>query len=78
MPHVIIKIWPGKTPEQKAELAQAIADDFVRILGSKDASVSVGFEEVAADDWMSTVFEPEILGKWDSLSKEPGYGPRPE
>ncbi len=78
MPHVIIKLWPGKTPEQKAELAQAIADDFVRILGSKDSSVSVAFEEVPSDDWMTTVFEPDILGKWDSLSKEPGYGPRPE
>ena len=78
MPHVIVKLWPGKTPEQKAELAQAIADDFVRILGSKDTSVSVGFEEVPSDDWMTTVFEPDILGKWDSLSKEPGYGPRPE
>ena len=62
MPHVIIKLWPGKTPEQKAELAQAIADDFVRILGSKDSSVSVAFEEVPSDDWMTTVFEPDILG----------------
>jgi len=78
MPHVIVKLWPGKTPEQKAELAQAIADDFVRILGSKETSVSVGFEEVQSEDWMAKVFEPDILGKWDSLSKQPGYGPRPE
>lgn len=78
MPHVIVKLWPGKTEAQKAELAQAIADDFVRILGSKETSVSVGFEEVQSEDWMAKVFEPDILGKWDSLAREPGYGPRPE
>jgi 4-oxalocrotonate tautomerase len=78
MPHVIIKLWPGKTEEQKGALAQAITDDFIRILGSKDTSVSVAFEEVDAQAWMETVFEPDILGKWDSLAKQPGYGPRPE
>ncbi|MEW6625995.1 MAG: hypothetical protein AB1431_04310 [Pseudomonadota bacterium] len=39
--------------------------------------MSVGFEEVASADWTEQVFEPDILGKWDQLAKEPGYGPRP-
>lgn len=78
MPHVIVKLWPGKTDEQKAALSQAITDDFIRILGSKETSVSVAFEEVESEAWMAKVFEPDILGKWDTLSKEPGYGPRPE
>jgi 4-oxalocrotonate tautomerase len=78
MPHVIVKLWPGKTEEQKAALSDAIADSVVRILGSKDTSVSVAFEEVDSGRWMEAVFEPDILGKWDSLSRQPGYGPRPD
>jgi len=62
----------------KAALSQAITDDFIRILGSKETSVSVAFEEVDSGVWMEQVFEPEILGKWQTLAKQPGYGPRPD
>jgi Tautomerase enzyme len=27
MPHVIVKLWPGKTEQQKTRLAEAIAKD---------------------------------------------------
>ena len=27
MPHVIVKLWPGKSEEQKARLAEEIAKD---------------------------------------------------
>ena len=47
------------------------------ILNYGDESVSVGFEEVSALDWEPRVFNPEILNKWGTLTKEPGYGARP-
>jgi 4-oxalocrotonate tautomerase len=78
MPHVIVKLWPGKSTEQKRRLSDAITSDVRSILDYGDESVSVGFEEVAPQDWTDQVFEPDILGKWDSLTKEPGYGRRPE
>jgi 4-oxalocrotonate tautomerase len=78
MPHVIVKLWPGKSTEQKRRLSDAITSDVKSILDYGDESVSVGFEEVAPQDWTDQVFEPDILGKWDSLTKEPGYGRRPE
>jgi 4-oxalocrotonate tautomerase len=77
MPHVIVKLWPGRSDEQKARLTEAIVRDVTGILGSGDASVSVGFEEVVPEHWTEQVFEPEILGKWDNLTKKPGYGPQP-
>jgi len=77
MPHVIVKLWPGKSDEQKSRLSDAIVRDLTSILHSSDASVSVAFEEVAPDDWTEQVFKPDILDKWDRLTKEPGYGPRP-
>jgi len=32
MPHVIVKLWPGKSEEQKRRLAQEIAKDVMNVL----------------------------------------------
>ena len=32
MPHVIVKLWPGKSEQQKRRLAQAITDDVMKVL----------------------------------------------
>ena len=76
MPHVTIKLWPGRSQEQKRELSDAILRDVTSILGYGDQSVSVGFQEVSPQDWMKDVYDPDIIGNWDGLTKEPGYGPR--
>ena len=36
-------------------------------------SVSVGFEEVPAEDWTAKVYEPDIRAKPGSIYKQPGY-----
>ena len=36
MPHVIVKMWPGKSEQQKQRLADAIAKDVVEVLGYGD------------------------------------------
>lgn len=77
MPHVIVKLWPGKSAEQKQRLSDAIVRDVTTVLNYGAESVSVAFEEVAPHDWTEQVFKPDILGRWDNLTKEPGYGPRP-
>jgi 4-oxalocrotonate tautomerase len=77
MPHVIVKLFPGRSEEQKARLTEAIVREVKSILQAGDESVSVAFDEVAAEDWNEQVFEPDILGNWDKLTKAPGYGPRP-
>lgn len=77
MPHIVVKLWPGKSDQQKKQLTEAIVREVTGILGSGPQSVSVAFEEIPSDDWTEQVFEPDILNKWDMLTKEPGYGPRP-
>ncbi|MCB1824566.1 MAG: tautomerase family protein [Candidatus Competibacteraceae bacterium] len=77
MPHVIVKLWPGKSDAQKAQLTEAIVRDVTSILHYGDESVSVALEEVAPDDWTEQVYKPDILGKWEQLTKQPGYGPQP-
>lgn len=73
MPHVIVKLWPGKSEQQKTELAEAITKDVMRILNYGEESVSVAFEEVKSQDWAEKVYKADIKQKWDSVYKKPGY-----
>ena len=75
MPHVIVKLWPGPSEDQKARLAAAITRDVVTVLGLGEESVSVAVEEVEPGDWAEKVYQPDIAGKADRLYKEPGYDP---
>jgi len=73
MPHVIVKLWPGKSEHQKARLADAIVKDVTHLLGYGEDSVSVAFEEVSSKDWAEKVYKPDILAHPDKLYKKPGY-----
>lgn len=73
MPHVIVKLWPGKSEAQKARLAEKIARDVMEVLNYGEESVSVAMEEIKSSDWAKQVFEPDIKGKWDTLYNKPGY-----
>ena len=73
MPHVIVKLWPGKSENQKAKLAEEITKAMMTILNYGDESVSVAMEEVRADDWMDKVYKPDILGMPNLIYKKPGY-----
>jgi 4-oxalocrotonate tautomerase len=73
MPHVIVKLWPGKSEEQKARLADKIAQDVMDVFDYGEESVSVGFEEIISRDWKEKVYKPDIQDKWDKLYKKPGY-----
>ena len=73
MPHVIVKLWPGKSEQQKTHLAEAITKDVTSILHYGEESVSVAMEEVRSKDWAEEVFKPDIQAKWNQLYKKPGY-----
>jgi 4-oxalocrotonate tautomerase len=73
MPHVIVKLWPGKSEQQKTRLAEAITKDVMDILHYGDEAVSVAMEEVQSQDWAEKVFVPDVKDKWDKLYKKPGY-----
>ena len=75
MPHVIVKMYPGRSEQQKKQLAEAIVKDVVAIAGGSDDSVSVAIEEIPAAEWTEKVYKPDIQGKWDALYKKPGYKP---
>lgn len=73
MPHVIVKLWPGKSEQQKQRLAEAITKDVMDTLHYGEESVSVAMEEVRSQEWADKVYKPDVKDKWDKLYKKPGY-----
>jgi 4-oxalocrotonate tautomerase len=73
MPHVIVKLWPGKSEQRKARLAERIAQDVMDVLGYGEESVSVAMEEVEPQDWAAKVYKPDIVNKPKQIYKKPGY-----
>ncbi len=73
MPHVIVKLYLGRSEEQKKRLKEAIAKDVVEIIKCPEAAVSVAFEEVLQADWPEKVYKPDILEKQNTLYLKPGY-----
>jgi 4-oxalocrotonate tautomerase len=73
MPHVIVKLWPGKPEAKKAQLAEKIVRDVMEVFNYGEESVSVSMEEVKSSDWAEKVYEPDIRANWDKLYKKPGY-----
>jgi 4-oxalocrotonate tautomerase len=73
MPHVIVKLWPGKSEEQKNRLAEKITQDVMEVLNYGAESVSVALEEVAPQDWEDKVYRPDIVEQTGNLYKKPGY-----
>ena len=73
MPHVIVKMYSGKSDKQKSAIAEGVTKAIMKATGQGEESVSVSIEDVAPKDWAEKVFRPEIIGKPDSLYKKPGY-----
>ena len=72
-PHVIVKLYPGRSEQQKIRLAEAIVKDVVAIVQCGEESVSVAIEEIKPEDWAEKVYKPDILNTPGRLYKKPGY-----
>ena len=70
MPHIVVKMFPGRTPEQKQILADALTQAMIATLQTPADAISVAMEK---RDWMDKVAKPEIAGKAATLFKKPGY-----
>ena len=75
MPHVIIKLYPGRTEAQKKQLTEEIVKDVATIAKCEEKSISIAFEEVSPQDWAEKVYKPDILENKDRLYKTPEYNP---
>ena len=51
MPFVEVKLWQGRTREQKAEVARRFTEALVEVARCAPESVTVVFEDHAKGDW---------------------------
>ncbi|MEA2961228.1 MAG: 4-oxalocrotonate tautomerase [Alphaproteobacteria bacterium] len=75
MPHVIIKLQSGRSDQQKAKIAEEVTKAITSGANCTEAAVSVSIKDIEADDWVKTVYKPDIIQKRDTLYKNPGYDP---
>jgi 4-oxalocrotonate tautomerase len=74
VPHIVVKLYAGKSAEEKQRLADALSQALIAAIGSKESSISVAIEDVAPERWVDDVYKPEILDN-PLLFKKPGYDP---
>ena len=72
MPHVSIKLWPGRSEEQKKDMAEKIKQAVMESTGASESYISIAIEEVDSSEW-GTVYRDEIMAKEDKLYKKPDY-----
>ena len=72
-PHVVVKLFPGRSEQQKIRLAEAIVKNVIAIIKCGEESVSVAIEEIKPEDWAEKVYKPDILNTPGKLYKKPGY-----
>jgi len=74
MPHVLVKLYSGRSEQQKTKLAEAVAKAVVTTLKCGDEAVSVAIEDVNPQAWTAEVYKPDILNN-PNIYKKPGYDP---
>lgn len=72
MPHVSVKMWTGRTQQQKQELAKKIEKAIMDTSGTDEMYISIAIEDVEPSEWKK-IYTDEIQPKKDVLFKKPGY-----
>lgn len=73
MPHINIKLYPGRSEKVKKELADKIAKVVSEVAGTSLGSISVAIEEIEKENWMKDVYDKEIMKNQEILYKKPEY-----
>jgi len=69
MPHVIIKLYPGRSEDVKRALATRINQAVIDSLKVPDEVISIAIEEVAKDAWDEQVKKVDIVPKQKTIYK---------
>lgn len=70
MPHIAIKMYPGRSEELKKEIAVKTRDFLAREMGMEEKFFSVSVEDIEKDQWQEEVVDK--IAK-DDLYVEPNF-----
>lgn len=76
MPHIIVKLYPGRGEEQKINIVESITAAVSENLNIDKSTISVAIEEVPAENWAEEVYKKDIIDKQENLYRKPGYAPK--
>ena len=71
MPHIAIKMYPGRDEETKKRLAQAILETASIELNRGKEHFSVSIEDVPQENWKEAVYDKVVADKNTLI--QPGY-----
>ncbi len=75
MPHIVVKMYAGRSDADKVRLAEALTKATIEALGSSEKAISVSIEDIQPENWGAQVYRPDIAAKLDTIFKAPGYEP---
>jgi len=75
MPHIVVKMYKGRTEEQKNKMCEAVSEALISSINCSDDHISIEIEEYEKETWGEEVFYPEIMKNIDKLYKKPNYKP---
>jgi len=75
MPHIIVKLYSGRSEEQKLDLVDSLTKVVSEKLNLNENSISIAIEEFSRENWAKEVYKKDIIDNYEKLYKEPGYRP---
>jgi len=69
MPHVIVKLYPGRTEDQKSKLVVKLTQAVIDSVNVPEDSISIAIEEIPKEKWDEEVKKPDILAKQETIYK---------
>jgi 4-oxalocrotonate tautomerase len=72
MPHIIVKLYPGRPEEAKRAIADKINQAVIDVLKIPGEVISVAIEEVAKEAWNEQVNKVDIFPKQSTIYKHSG------
>ncbi len=73
MPHITVQMYPGRTDEQKAALAKALAETASKSLNREIEHFSVSVVDVPQDEWKEKVYNSAADPNNKEVFVRPGY-----
>lgn len=71
MPHINVKLYTGKSHEDKAKIAEALLKALADT-GVREGAISVSITDIDKEDWKESVYDKEIVNNEDLYIK-PDY-----
>ena len=69
MPFINVKMFPGRTQEEREKLAVALGDRAMELLCAPAEAFVIAVQEVAKEDWHDQVSVPEVNGNPNVIIK---------